>query len=188
MSKLKNKKHELFCREIIKSKFNATQAYRVIYGDKDINVLNVNSSRLLSNAKIKKRIGELAVEQIEKYDMDAAKVFELMVRQATYNSKEFFDVKKEEIEKDGKVYVYNGIYLKNWDDIDGTLIQEIKQTKDGIQIKLPDRQKATEMLGRYYSMFQDNVKVKGDPENPIIITEMTINRLAENESDGNKGE
>jgi len=38
------------------------------------------------------------------------------------------------------------VTFKNHDEVDGTLVTELKQDKDGISVKLADKMKAFEML------------------------------------------
>ncbi|WP_207953228.1 terminase small subunit [Paenibacillus agricola] len=48
------------------------------------------------------------------------------------------------------------VTLRNSDEIDGSLISEIKQGKDGVSIKLHDKMKALEALTRYMDVLPDH--------------------------------
>jgi len=48
------------------------------------------------------------------------------------------------------------------DEVDGTLIQEVKQGKDGASVKLMDRMKALELLGKHLGMFVDKHELTGN--------------------------
>ena len=59
MSRLKNIKHEHFCREYIENNGNGTQAYKEAYPLAANNSANVNSSKLLTKTTIQERISAL---------------------------------------------------------------------------------------------------------------------------------
>ena len=46
----------------------------------------------------------------------------------------------------------NYLDLKNSDEVDGTIITEVKQSRQGVSIKLEDRLKALEWLTRYFEI------------------------------------
>ena len=46
--------------------------------------------------------------------------------------------------------------LKESDEIDTQLIAEVKEGRDGVSIKLADRQKAIEWLSKYFLMHPDD--------------------------------
>ncbi|MBF0252546.1 MAG: terminase small subunit [Candidatus Omnitrophica bacterium] len=56
---LENKKHEVFCRELVKNKFNATKAYRETYPDSGLAAARTSASELLTNPNIKGRVLEI---------------------------------------------------------------------------------------------------------------------------------
>lgn len=60
--------------------------------------------------------------------------------------------------------IVNYVDFKPSDEIDGTLISEIKQGKEGVSIKLADKMKALEKLERYFDLFPDNFKRKIEEE------------------------
>ena len=57
MPKLKNERHELFCREYLID-LNATRAYGAVYKTKGKKA-EASGCRLLGNAKVKERLAEL---------------------------------------------------------------------------------------------------------------------------------
>lgn len=63
---LENKKHEKFCRELIKHNYNQTKAYLEVYPESSKEAATNNASRLIVNDSIKKRIAQLQQEQKEK--------------------------------------------------------------------------------------------------------------------------
>jgi len=44
-----------------------------------------------------------------------------------------------------------------------------KATRDGLEIKLRDRDKALENVARHLGMFNDKVRLQGDAENPLSL-------------------
>jgi phage terminase small subunit len=57
------------------------------------------------------------------------------------------------------------IDLKDSDDVDGSLIAEVKETKDGFSFKRNDQMKALELIGKHLGMFTDNLKLSGGTTN-----------------------
>lgn len=67
MSKLSDK-HETFCQEYMVNGFNATAAYKKVYGVPDKQAES-NASRLMGNDKIKERLDELKKETQQYYQI-----------------------------------------------------------------------------------------------------------------------
>lgn len=88
------------------------------------------------------------------------------------------------VDKEGNVHKKNRlrISVKESDEVDGTVLQEISETvgKAGVthSIKLNDRMKALEMLGRHLGMFKDKVEHSGTVVNKNIdVSYMTDEQL-----------
>lgn len=60
------------------------------------------------------------------------------------------------------VYKRNYVSFKNSDEIDGTVVSEVKQGKDGVSIKLHDKMKALEKLERYIDFMTEEQRLKLD--------------------------
>lgn len=58
----------------------------------------------------------------------------------------------------------NYVDLKEGATVDGTIISEVKQGKDGVSIKLADRLKALDKLSLYFDLFPDSFKRKIEEE------------------------
>lgn len=43
-----------------------------------------------------------------------------------------------------------------------------KQTSQGIEVKFRDQDKALELIAKHLGMFTENLKLSGDPENPVV--------------------
>jgi phage terminase small subunit len=65
------------------------------------------------------------------------------------------------------------IDLKDSDQVDGTLIAEVKETKDGFSFKRNDQMKALELIGKHLGMFTDKVELSGKNGGPIEIANMS---------------
>lgn len=55
-------------------------------------------------------------------------------------------------------YKYNFVSFRNSDEVDGTLISEVKKGKDGVSVKLYDKTKALEVLTKYMDLLPDQHK------------------------------
>jgi len=55
-----------------------------------------------------------------------------------------------------KTYAFNYVHLNESADIDGTLVTEVKQGKDGISVKLADKMKALEFLSKHMDLLNEN--------------------------------
>ncbi|KIL35155.1 cell division protein FtsK [Cohnella kolymensis] len=55
-------------------------------------------------------------------------------------------------------YKRNFVAFKNSDEVDGTVISEVKQGKDGVSIKLHDKMKALDALTKYIDLLPDKHK------------------------------
>lgn len=72
------------------------------------------------------------------------------------------DYGREIKDKKGKVLTrkVNYIRLKNSSEVDGRLIQEVKQGKGGLSIKLQDKMKALEWLSNHMNMITEEERVR----------------------------
>ncbi|MFZ5650138.1 MAG: terminase small subunit [Bacillota bacterium] len=57
--------------------------------------------------------------------------------------------------------------LKDSDDVDGTLLAEVSETKEGLKIKRHDSLKALELLGKHLGMFTEKVELTGKEGGPV---------------------
>ncbi|MEZ7173711.1 terminase small subunit [Sporosarcina sp. OR05] len=84
-------------------------------------------------------------------------------------------------------YLLNYVNLKNADEVDGSLITEVKQGKDGVSVKLLDKMKALDMLAKYTDLLSDSDKKRLQEEKlkmDITKTEAEIDKLTGNNDDG----
>jgi PBSX family phage terminase large subunit len=165
-----NLTHEqrLFC--IYYSKiFNATQSYINAYKC-DYETANANGSRLLGKASVKEEIQRLQEIKRQQIVSSVDDVIELHMRIAfadignylTFGQKKVPQWKKNKDDIDvpiidpntgqQKVAIYNEINLKESNVTDTQIIQEVKEGRDGVSVKLADKNKSLEWLTKYFLM------------------------------------
>lgn len=154
-------KQQLFCIHYIRC-FNATKAYQKAYGC-DYATALVNGSRMLGNAKIKEEILQLKQERLNREFLSEADIFQKYMDIAFADVTDFLEFGTEEVPvmamygpvkiKDpdtGKekqlTKIVNTVRFKDSSDVDGSILSEVKQGKDGASIKLADRMKALQWL------------------------------------------
>lgn len=83
----------------------------------------------------------------------------------------------------------NYIEIKNWDEIDGTILQEVKQIQGGgLAVKLHDKMKALEALAQYTDLLPDEFKRKIETQKLDLIKEqhkLDKEKLEKESSKGN---
>ena len=168
-----------FCDEYLID-LNATRAYKVAYSNcKKDDTARANSSRLLTIANIQEYISEKQKEIEKRTEVTQDMVIKELAKIA------FLDIRK--------LYTDNG-QLKNVADLDsdtaGAILSlETLEEYDGYgddrekigdtqKVKLLDKTKALELLGRHLGIFNDkldvNVKEKEEKKNAIsdILSQM----------------
>ena len=165
-----NLTHEqrLFC--IYYSKiFNATQSYIKAYGC-DYDTANACGPRLLVNVSIREEIQRLQEIKRQQIVSGTEDLIDLHMRIAFADIGNYLSFGKERIpqwEKDEndeyipvidpntgeqKINEYNTVDLKESTNTDTQLIQEVKEGKDGVSIKLADKNKSMDWLTKYFLM------------------------------------
>ncbi|UDM79589.1 terminase small subunit [Vagococcus fluvialis] len=159
---------KLFCLYYLQS-FNATQSYmkshKVSYDS-----ANSHGYKLLSNVVIKEELTKLKQElQSEQY-FTIQDIINEYAKQAFSNIKDITTFGTEKVEmEDGSEREFSYVRLKDDSEVDGALIQEVKQGKDGVSAKLWDKQKAMDMLVK---LLPDG---DGQGSNITIVDEWTDN-------------
>ena len=85
-------------------------------------------------------------------------------------------------DKDGsrKTITVSQINIKNDYEVDGTLISEISQGRDGIKVKLLDKMKALDWLAAHMGMATEEQKVKVK----LLLTQEEVERKKLESADG----
>lgn len=159
-----------FCDEYLID-LNATRAYKVAYSRcKKDETANVNGSKLLRNTKVQEYISERMKEREKRTGITQDMVIKELAKIA------FLDIRK--------LYTENG-QLKNIADIDSDTVGAISQLEtleeyegygddrekigDTQKVKLLDKTKALELLGKHLGMFKDiNVNMKNAVQVELI--------------------
>lgn len=140
---------QLFCIYYSRT-FNATQSYLKAYKCR-YDVANAEGYRHLVNPCIKAEIDRLKELKRQQIVADAEDIVEIQMRIA------FADM------GDYVTFGSMGVDLQESALTDTQMIQEIKEGKNGISIKLSDRQKAIDWLTRYFLMHPES-RYKADYE------------------------
>ncbi|MEK0285928.1 terminase small subunit [Caldifermentibacillus hisashii] len=151
-------KQKLFCIYYIKY-FNATKAYQKAYGC-DYTTAMASGSRLLRNVKVSEEIDRLKAEQANELKLDVRDVLQKYIDIAFADITDFVEFGRETVADDetGLEYEVNKVKFKDSSEVDGTIITEVKQGKDGVSVKLADKMKALEMLSKYFDLLSENDK------------------------------
>jgi len=142
------KKQEAFVYEYLKD-FNATQAYlRAGYKAKNEQVARVQAHRLLTKPNIQKKIQEELKKRQKKYEATTENIVKELSNIAFSDIFELIDINDDRT-----------IILKSKDqlkEIDKKAVQSITyDARTGsIKIKMHDKLKALELLGKHLGMFE----------------------------------
>lgn len=140
-------KQRLFCLYYVRW-FNATKAYRKVY-DCDYTTAMTNGSMLLRNTKIQEHIQAIKDAKIKQAMYTAEDFFQKMMDIAYSDVTDFLSFGRRINEETGLEYNY--VDFLDSSEVDGTLIQEVKQGKDGCTIKLVGKEFALKWLDKHYS-------------------------------------
>lgn len=157
-------KQRLFCLYQIKY-FNATKAYQKAYGC-DYITANVNGSRLLVKASIQEEIKRLKQAKLNQATLEPGDIFQKYMDIAFSDVTDYLAFGRKEIvvdtDEDGNEVTaeINYVDFKDSSQVDGTLISEVKQGKDGVSIKLADRMKALQWIADHMDLATEEQKAR----------------------------
>lgn len=142
-----------FCLLYLKYKFNQTKAYREAY-DCDYRTADANAYRLMGKDGIRKHIKALKLEIRNSSFVEVEDVVEEYKQQFSADITDYIKFGKKEIEvqnDDGSTRLkeINYVDFKDSEQIDGTLIKNVRMGKDGPVVELYDKQKAMAELMKY---------------------------------------
>lgn len=186
-------KQRLFCIHYIRS-FNATKAYQKAYGCSYENAMQ-NGSRMLRNDKVKEEILRLKQERLNREFLSEADIFQKYMDIAFADITDYMTFGTEEVpvmamygpvkikdpetgEEKQLTKIVNTVRFKDSSEVDGTILSEVKQGKDGASIKLSDRMKALQWLSDHMNMATEEQKAK------IAQMKAQTERLAQAPIDG----
>lgn len=162
---------QMFCVYYSRT-FNATQSYQKAYGCSYATALRTGP-RLLGNVGVKSEIERLKEIKRQQIVAGSEDIVELQMRIAFADIGDYLTFGQESVpvmamygpvqvqnEKTGKKETLtkeiNVVKLSGSESVDTQLIQEVKQGKDGVSIKLADKQKAIEWLTKYFLMHPES--------------------------------
>lgn len=168
-------KQQLFCLYYVRC-FNATKAYQKAYGC-TYEAAKSNGYQLLANTYIRNEIQALKQSRLNRELLDEHDIFQKYMDIAFADITDFVQFGQEEeyvIGQFGLVQVedpvtgkkaplkqkVNTVRFKESDSIDGTLITEVKNGKNGASIKLADRMKALEWLAEHMDIATEEQKAR----------------------------
>ncbi len=160
-------KQRLFCLHYIRC-FNATKAYQKAYGS-DYRTAQSNGYQLLTNTYIRNEIQRLKQNRLNREMLSEEDIFQKYMDIAFADITDFVEFGRETIpvmgpfgpviikneetgEKTEIKKEINVVRFKESIEVDGTLISEIKQGKDGASIKLADRMKALQWISDHMDL------------------------------------
>lgn len=168
-------KQRLFCLKYVRC-FNATKAYQKAYGV-SYAVANAEGYKLLVNPRVKAEIQRLKQNRLNREMLDESDIFQKYMDIAFADITDFVEFGREEIpvmtmygpleikddETGEKIKVtkeVNTVRFKEYEEVDGTLITEVKQGRDGASLKLADRMKALEWLDAHMGLATEEQKAR----------------------------
>lgn len=141
-----NEQQKMFCLYYLQS-FDGTKAYRKAYPGVTNETAWTNSSRLLGNAKVSKEITKLKAELQQDIHINTKDLLNELAKQAKADINDFVEYGQEiATDDDGNDYIRSYMRFKDMDEVDGTMIDNIKLGRDGVSMQLPNKQKAIELL------------------------------------------
>lgn len=152
----------LFCLFYSKT-FNATSAYQKAYGCKR-NAAATEGCRLLKKPKIAEVIEKMKRERYSRAFFSAEDIVQKYIDIAFADITDYvgFGTTKLQLQdkKTGKTTrkTINVVKLNESEEVDGTIISEISQGKDGTKIKLADRMKALDWLATHMNLASEEQK------------------------------
>lgn len=160
-------KQRLFCIRYVRC-FNATKSYQKAYGS-SYETAMVEGCKLLRNPKVRDEITRLKQNRMNREMLDEHDIFQKYMDIAFSDITDYVDFGREEVQVmgafgpvqvdnpngDGKIPLMktiNSVRFHESGAVDGTLITEVKQGKDGASIKLADSMKALEWLADHMDL------------------------------------
>ncbi|WP_369379269.1 terminase small subunit [Lysinibacillus fusiformis] len=163
-----NDRQLFFCMYYVKY-WNATKAYQKAY-QCDYITANRNAHRMMVNEGIKEEIVRLKKQLADSVMLDARQVLQKYIDIAfaditdfvefgtkTYTTKDYVgeDSEGKPIYNE-ETHEYSFVGLKEANQVDGTIITEIRKGKDGVAVKLADKMAALAILSKYTDLLDDN--------------------------------
>lgn len=161
-------KQQLFCCLYVKC-FNATKAYQKAYGC-SYGTAMAEGSKALRNPKIKPEIERLKQDRLNRELLSEEDIFQKYIDIAFADITDYVSLGK-----------YGEIKMKDLAEIDGTIVAEVKQGRNGTSIKLADRMRALQWLS-------EHMEAEQGTDSPVSLSDiiMAAYQKRKGQSDGNE--
>lgn len=150
---------------------NVAQSYLKAYKCKK-QYASVYASKLLKDPKIQSAIKKLKKILMKSYDVDVTSYVDYLLKVANADISDYITFEEEDVpilDNEGqKVFdpdtgepltkKVNRMHLTNSDFVDCSVVESIKQGRDGISIQLADKGKAWEKLAKYFGWVGEQKK------------------------------
>ncbi len=157
---------KMYCLHFVNS-FNQTKSYQKAYGCSYTSAM-ASASRLMAAPKIQEEINRLKRLKYTIAYLDPQDIFQKYMDIAFSDISDYLswgrevvpvmgafgpiEIKNEDGEKEKVMQEINTVRLKESCQVDGTLISEVKQSRDGVSIKLLSKEKALQWLTDHMHM------------------------------------
>ena len=192
---------QMFCIYYSRT-FNAAQSYQKAYGCQYTTAV-AHGYELLSNVVVKAEIERLKELKRQRIIAGEADFVEMQMRIAFADIGDYLSFGRETVRimgafgpvKDPETGEYltkevNAVRLAESCNVDTQIIQEVRQGKDGVSLKLADKQKAYDWLTKYFLLHPDDkykaefdkkrAEVKDDTGAQILQNMQTIADILQN--------
>lgn len=168
-------KQKIFADEYLID-LNATRAYRTAYPSvkKEESAASA-AARMLRNVKVAEYIAERMEERQKRTEITQDMVLQELAAIAFARATDYVSV------RDGMVQVKDTDQLS---DSQIAAITGIKETQNGIEVKLGSKEKTLELLGRHLGMWNDKINVEGQVETKNPFADLTTEELKKLVGDG----
>ncbi|MDU3520216.1 MAG: terminase small subunit [Clostridium saudiense] len=155
-------KQRLFCIYYNKC-FNATKAYQKAY-QVDYDTANAHGYKLLSNVVIKDELQKLKQAKLNRVMLSEDDIFQKYIDIGFADITDFLEFGNEEVDGEFGRYTRSYVNIKHSFEVDGTLISEVSQGKDGVKVKLQDKMRALQWLSDRMDLLPTATRIKLDNE------------------------
>lgn len=138
---------ELFCYHFLISRNATTAALKAGWSP---SYAHNKAYRLLEREGIQRFLTQLRIQRNEELFYDAVDLLQTYIKIANTDMSDYVS------------FGPGGVILRPSEKVDGQMIAEIKEGRDGVSIKLVDKHKALEVLAKYLGVTTDGVNVLGN--------------------------
>ena len=154
-------KQRLFCIYYIKY-FNATKAAIKAGYSKD--TAGEQGYQLLQKTSIQVEIQKLKQAKLNRAMLSEDDIFQKYIDIAFADITDFLEFGNEEVDGEFGQYTRSYVNIKHSFEVDGTLISEVSQGKDGVKVKLQDKMRALQWLSDRMDLLPTDTRIKLDNE------------------------